>query len=100
VHPRDRDEIPIAIHNIWSWTHDQAVTAQVRHGRAFLVGDSAHHFPPHGGEASDNSGVQMQNIAWKLVRETAAGTPVIELLETYEAERPSVCEFNGRAVHA
>jgi 2-polyprenyl-6-methoxyphenol hydroxylase-like FAD-dependent oxidoreductase len=87
-------DIPIEIHHIWSWTHDQAVTDRWRHGRAFLAGDSAHHFPPHGGFGL-NSGVQdAQNIAWKLLAKLRwnAGD---RLLETYEAERLPVAEFNG-----
>jgi len=50
------EEIPIKIHFTWSWSHDQAVTDIWRKGRVFLAGDSAHHFPPHGGFGL-NSGV-------------------------------------------
>jgi hypothetical protein len=88
------EDIPISIHSIWSWTHDQAVTDRWRQGRAFLAGDSAHHFPPHGGFGL-NSGVQdAENIAWKLVARLrwSAGD---RLLDTYETERLPVAEFNG-----
>jgi putative polyketide hydroxylase len=88
------DDTPIAIHHVWSWTHDQAVTDRWRQGRAFLAGDSAHHFPPHGGFGL-NSGVQdAQNLAWKLVAKLRwnAGD---RLLDSYEAERLPVAEFNG-----
>jgi len=88
------DDTPIEIHHVWSWTHDQAVTDRWRHGRAFLAGDSAHHFPPHGGFGL-NSGVQdAQNLAWKLVAKLRwnAGD---RLLDSYEAERLPVAEFNG-----
>jgi putative polyketide hydroxylase len=88
------DDAPIAIHHVWSWTHDQAVTDSWRHGRAFLAGDAAHHFPPHGGFGL-NSGVQdAQNLAWKLVARLrwSAGD---RLLDSYEAERLPVAEFNG-----
>jgi putative polyketide hydroxylase len=88
------DDVPIKIHQTWSWTHDQAVTDRWRHGRVFLAGDAAHHFPPHGGFGL-NSGVQdAQNVAWKLVARLRwnAGDG---LLDTYEAERLPVAEFNG-----
>jgi putative polyketide hydroxylase len=51
------EEVPITIHHTWSWTHDLAVADTWRKGRVFLAGDSAHHFPPHGGFGL-NSGVQ------------------------------------------
>jgi len=88
------EDVPITIHYTWSWTHDHAVADSWRHGRAFLAGDSAHHFPPHGGFGL-NSGVQdVQNLAWKLVAKLRwnAGD---SLLDTYEIERLSVAESNG-----
>lgn len=88
------DTVPIKIHHIWSWNHDQAVTDVWRDGRVFLGGDAAHHFPPHGGFGL-NSGIQdAQNLAWKLVARLRwnAGDG---LLDTYEDERRPVAEFNG-----
>jgi putative polyketide hydroxylase len=88
------EEIPIKIHYTWSWAHDQAVTDTWRQGRVFLAGDSAHHFPPHGGFGL-NSGVQdAHNLAWKLVARLRwhAGD---RLLDSYQAERLPVAEFNG-----
>jgi putative polyketide hydroxylase len=88
------EDIPTKIHYTWTWTHDQAVTDRWRHGRVFLAGDAAHHFPPHGGFGL-NSGVQdAHNIAWKLVARLRwkAGDG---LLDTYEAERLPVAENNG-----
>jgi len=86
--------VPFTIHHIWSWGHDQAVTDRWREGRVFLAGDSAHHFPPHGGFGM-NSGIQdAHNLVWKLVASLRwrAGDG---LLESYEAERLPVAEFNG-----
>jgi len=88
------EEVPIKIHYIWSWPHDQSVTDTWRVGRAFLAGDAAHHFPPHGGFGL-NSGVQdVHNLAWKLVAKLRwnAGD---QLLDSYEDERLPVAEFNG-----
>jgi len=86
--------VPLKIHHIWSWGHDQAVTDRWHEGRVFLAGDAAHHFPPHGGFGM-NSGIQdVHNLAWKLIAKLRweAGDG---LLESYEAERLPVAEFNG-----
>jgi 2-polyprenyl-6-methoxyphenol hydroxylase-like FAD-dependent oxidoreductase len=88
------EPVAIKVHNVWSWSHDLAVTDKWRDGRVFLAGDAAHHFPPHGGFGL-NSGVQdAQNLAWKLVAKLRwnAGDG---LLASYEDERLPVAEFNG-----
>jgi len=88
------EEVPVKIDHMWTWTHDLAVADRWRHGRVFLAGDAAHHFPPHGGFGL-NSGVQdMQNLAWKLVARLRwnAGE---QLLDSYQAERLPVADFNG-----
>ncbi|MDQ1550675.1 MAG: putative polyketide hydroxylase [Actinomycetota bacterium] len=88
------EPVAIKVHNVWSWSHDLAVTDKWRDGRVFLAGDAAHHFPPHGGFGL-NSGVQdAQNLAWKLAAKLRwnAGDG---LLASYEDERLPVAEFNG-----
>ena len=88
------EPVAIKVHNVWSWSHDLAVTDKWRDGRVFLAGDAAHHFPPHGGFGL-NSGVQdAQNLAWKLAAKLHwnAGDG---LLASYEDERLPVAEFNG-----
>jgi 2-polyprenyl-6-methoxyphenol hydroxylase-like FAD-dependent oxidoreductase len=86
--------VPIKIHNIWSWCHDQAVTDRWREGRVFLAGDAAHHFPPHGGFGL-NSGIQdVHNLVWKLIATLRWGAGDA-LLDSYEVERLPVAEFNG-----
>ena len=89
------EDIPVTINTTWSWKHELAVADTWRRGRAFLVGDAAHHFPPHGGFGM-NSGVQdVQNLAWKLTAmlRWSAGD---RLLDSYEAERLPVADFNGK----
>jgi 2-polyprenyl-6-methoxyphenol hydroxylase-like FAD-dependent oxidoreductase len=82
------------IHNTWSWSHDHAVTDRWRDGRVFLAGDAAHHFPPHGGFGM-NSGIQdAHNLVWKLIATLRWGAGD-GLLESYEAERLPVAEYNG-----
>jgi putative polyketide hydroxylase len=86
--------VPVEIHHIWSWGHDQAVADRWRDGRVFLAGDAAHHFPPHGGFGL-NSGIQdVHNLVWKLIARLrwGAGDGV---LESYEVERLPVAEFNA-----
>ncbi|MFF1817656.1 FAD-dependent monooxygenase [Kribbella sp. NPDC058245] len=87
-------DVPVEIHHIWSWGHDQAVADRWRVGRAFLAGDAAHHFPPHGGFGL-NSGIQdVHNLVWKLIARLRWGAGD-GLLETYEVERLPVAEFNA-----
>jgi 2,4-dichlorophenol 6-monooxygenase len=74
------------------------MTAQVaeryRAGRALLVGDSAHRFPPTGGLGL-NTGVQdAHNLAWKLAA-IERGWADDALLDTYEAERRPVAQTNA-----
>ncbi|MEY2476978.1 MAG: hypothetical protein QOG87_2293 [Actinomycetota bacterium] len=88
-------ELDVEVLKVLPWTYDQAVAEHWRAGRVFLVGDAAHRFPPHGGFGM-NSGIQdAQNLAWKL-REVLRGGAGDTLLDTYEAERKPVAEFNGR----
>lgn len=84
----------LEITSVLHWKHDQAVTDKWRVGRVFFVGDSAHRFPPHGGFGM-NSGVQDSvNLVWKLDL-ALRGLAGDRLLDTYEAERKPVAEFNG-----
>jgi putative polyketide hydroxylase len=87
-------DVPIAIHSIVDWRHEQAVADRWRVGRVFIAGDAAHRFPPHGGFGM-NSGVQDSvNLAWKLIAALRwrAGDA---LLDTYELERRPVAQFNA-----
>ena len=88
------EPVAIKVHNVWSWSHDLAVTDTWREGRVFLAGDAAHHFPPHGGFGL-NSGVQdAQNLAWKLAARLRWNAGDL-LLASYQDERLPVAEFNG-----
>jgi 2,4-dichlorophenol 6-monooxygenase len=70
------------------------VAEQYGSGRIFLIGDSAHRFPPTGGMGL-NTGVQdAHNLAWKIAAvEGEWGTE--SLLETYESERRPVARHNA-----
>ena len=86
--------LDVNVISILLWQHDQAVSRRWRSGRIFLAGDAAHRFPPHGGFGM-NSGVQdSQNLVWKLIARLRwrAGE---RLLDSYEAERKPVAQFNA-----
>ncbi|WP_208024397.1 FAD-dependent monooxygenase [Amycolatopsis pithecellobii] len=90
-------DLDIELLNVLRWRHEQAVARRWRRGRILLVGDAAHRFPPHGGFGM-NSGIQdSANLAWKIAA-VVRGEAGEELLDTYEAERKPVAEYNSRQV--
>ncbi len=79
--------------NVNFWRLEEAIAERWRDGRVFLIGDAAHRFPPHGGYGM-NSGIQdAQNLAWKLAL-VLRGQAGEHLLDSYEAERRPVAEWN------
>jgi 2,4-dichlorophenol 6-monooxygenase len=88
-------DIPVEIKSISFWRMTSQIATTFRKGRAFLVGDAAHRFPPTGGLGM-NSGIgDVQNLCWKLawVLENKAEE---RLLDTYEMERKPVIETNSK----
>lgn len=76
------------------WTLAAQVAQRYREGRAFLVGDAAHRFPPTGGLGM-NTGLQdAHNLAWKLAT-VEAGQASRSLLDSYEVERRAVARENS-----
>jgi hypothetical protein len=76
------------------WRMSRQVAARMRQGRVFLVGDSAHRFPPNGGYGM-NSGIQdAHNLAWKLAF-VLSGRAGPRLLDSYDSERRPVAESNA-----
>jgi 2-polyprenyl-6-methoxyphenol hydroxylase-like FAD-dependent oxidoreductase len=89
----DKD-VEMEIVTIATWTMTAQVAPQFRAGRTFLVGDSAHRFPPTGGLGL-NTGVQdAHNLAWKLASVEHGHEPP-ELLDSYERERRPVALRNA-----
>ncbi len=87
-------DVALTVLDVSPWTMTAQVAARWRAGRVFLVGDSAHRFPPAGGMGM-NTGVQdAHNLAWKLaaVDDARADT---SLLDSYEAERRPIAERNA-----
>jgi 2-polyprenyl-6-methoxyphenol hydroxylase-like FAD-dependent oxidoreductase len=86
-------QVPLEMIAVGSWNLSAQVAAQFRKGRFFLVGDSAHRFPPSGGLGL-NTGVQdAHNLAWKLAF-VARGKAPLALLDSYDAERRPVAQRN------
>ncbi len=75
------------------WTMTAQIAERYRDGRVFLVGDSAHRFPPTGGMGM-NTGIQdAHNLIWKLAA-VEAGWAAPALLDSYEVERRPVAQNN------
>ncbi|NRB49447.1 MAG: FAD-dependent monooxygenase [Saprospiraceae bacterium] len=88
------ETIPIELSSISFWRMTCQIAETFRKGRAFLVGDAAHRFPPTGGLGM-NSGIgDVQNLCWKLalVLKEQAGN---SLLDSYEIERRPVVALNS-----
>ncbi len=89
-----RDDIPLEIRTVRSWTMTAQVAERYRSGPIFLVGDAAHRFPPSGGLGL-NTGVQdAHNLAWKI-RAVEQGWAAPSLLDSYEVERRPVAQRNA-----
>lgn len=88
------EDIPIEISSISFWRMTCQIAERFRKGRAFLLGDAAHRFPPTGGLGM-NSGIgDVQNLCWKLAL-VLKGISEDSLLDSYEAERRPVIELNS-----
>jgi len=85
---------PFAVRTISTWHMSVQVAERYRAGRAFLVGDAAHRFPPTGGLGL-NTGVQdAHNLAWKLAA-VERGWAAPALLDSYESERQPIARVNA-----
>jgi 2,4-dichlorophenol 6-monooxygenase len=86
--------VDVAVRDVSTWTMTAQVAGRWRAGRVFLVGDSAHRFPPAGGMGL-NTGVQdAHNLVWKLAA-VRHGWAHPALLDTYEIERRPVAQRNA-----
>ncbi|MET9856005.1 FAD-dependent monooxygenase [Streptomyces sp. NPDC006450] len=86
-------ELEVTLHDVTSWTVEAVLAEHYRYGRVFLAGDAAHRQPPAVGLGL-NTGIQdAHNLAWKLAAVVSGKAPD-SLLDTYEAERKPVGQFN------
>jgi len=80
------------------WRVSKQVAASYARGRAFLIGDAAHRFPPTGGYGM-NTGIQdAHNLAWKLAM-VLRGQAGEALLDSYDAERRPIGQANANFSH-
>lgn len=86
-------EVAFDILTIGTWHMSAQIADRYRSGRTFLVGDAAHRFPPTGGLGLNTGVADVHNLVWKLAA-VEHGWLSCSALDTYEAERKPVAEFN------
>ena len=74
-----------SITSIDSWVMSAQIAERYREGRAFLVGDAGHRFPPTGGLGLNTGVEDVENLVWKL-NAVIRGWASDSLLDSYEAE--------------
>ena len=84
---------PFEVLGVSTWHMSAQIADAYRHGRTFLVGDAEHRFPPTGGLGLNTGVADVHNILWKL-EAVESGRADESILETYEAERRPVAQFN------
>ncbi len=78
---------------ISNWHMSAQIADTYRSGRSFLVGDAAHRFPPTGGLGLNTGVADVHNLVWKIAA-VEAGWADPSILDSYEAERRPVAQFN------
>ena len=89
-------DTPFEVLGLSQWMMSAQVAERYRHENVFLVGDSAHRFPPTGGLGLNTGVGDAHNLAWKLAAVTH-GAADASLLDTYELERKPIAERNAEA---
>ena len=84
-----RDDVPINIDSISTWTINDVYALENTRGRVFCVGDAVHRHPPTNGLGSNTSVHDAYNLCWKLAL-VLRGQAGPSLLESYDAERSPV----------
>lgn len=74
-----------AITSVGSWIMSAQIARQYREGRALLVGDAGHRFPPTGGLGLNTGVEDVENLIWKL-NAVLRGKANESLLDSYEQE--------------
>ena len=79
------------------WTSRRLVADQLRDRRAFICGDAAHVWTPHGGYGMNAGIADAANLAWKLAA-TLQGWAAPGILDAYNAERQPTAEQASRLI--
>ena len=87
-------DLEVEILGMVPWTMQADWATRWRSGHIFLAGDCAHRMTPAGGHGL-NTGVQdVHNLCWKIAA-VLQGWAGSELLDSYQAERLPVAQFNA-----
>ncbi|ARN74549.1 FAD-dependent monooxygenase [Oceanicoccus sagamiensis] len=89
-----RSDIDIQILSNGSWGLGSQVAEAYRNQNVFLVGDSAHRYPPTGGLGLNTGVGDAHNLAWKIAG-VLHGWAWPGLLDSYHPEREHVAQNNA-----
>jgi hypothetical protein len=79
------------------WVSRRLVAEKLRDRRAFICGDAAHVWIPHGGYGMNAGIADAANLAWKLAA-ALQGWGLAGLLDSYDAERQPITEQASRII--
>ncbi|MGC5021003.1 FAD-dependent monooxygenase [Micromonospora sp. DT47] len=82
-------DVPVEVLDVAAWEEAVGVAERFRSDRVFLVGDSAHVWPPAGAMGANAAVQDAHNLAWKLAARLR-GCAGDRLLDSYEDERRPV----------
>lgn len=91
------DAHPYELRHKGIWKMTAQVAESFRSGPVFLVGDSAHRFPPTGGLGLNTGAGDVHNVVWKIaavLRGRLSDVDARALLDSYEQERRPVAQRN------
>ena len=88
------EEVNILSIRTWRMHAEVAQRFSNAHNNCFLIGDSAHRFPPAGGLGMNTGIADAHNIVWKLARALDKKRGAAALLATYHSERHPVAKAN------
>jgi 2,4-dichlorophenol 6-monooxygenase len=86
-------DVDVSVVDVGSWHMSAQVAENMRDGHVFLIGDSAHRFPPTGGMGLNTGVGDVHGLVWKLCA-VEDGWASEALLDTYEAERRPIAQLN------
>jgi hypothetical protein len=89
------EQVELEIVEVAAWQPHEQVADELRCGRVFLVGDSAHTMPPFKAGGANTAIQSAHNLAWKLAA-VVGGTADSTLLDTFHTERHPVGRFAAR----